>query len=151
MYLVTRPDVVTLVTLLSPPVTQMLPSGPAVIDPGWVPGGRGNSKMLPEVVTFAILFAASSTNQRLPSGPRAMPPGRLSAVRVGNSVIALMTAGVGLGCAGLDDVGACWVQAASNIAPRIAWAGFMERRTPDAQLAFRLADRSPEGECCQTT
>src|SRR5258708_9780624 len=38
----------------------MLPSDPAVIDPGWVPGGSGNSKMLPEVVTFATLFAAAT-------------------------------------------------------------------------------------------
>ena len=94
--------------------------------------------MLPEVVTFATLFAASSTNQRLPSGPRAMPPGRLLAVRVGNSVIALVTVVVGLGWAGVDEAGACWVQAASNIAPRIARAGFMELKTLDAQLAFRL-------------
>src|SRR5579864_9468631 len=138
-------------TLLSAPVSQMLPSGAEVIDPGWVPGGRGYSKMLPEVVTFATLFAPSSTNQRLPSGPRAIPPGRLSAVRVGNSVIALATADVGVGCAGVDEAGACWVQAASSIAPRIARAGFMERKTPNAQLAFRLARSESEGEGCEAT
>ena len=72
------PDVMRPILFVPPSVNQRLPSGPAVIAPGWLPGvGRGNSLMLPPGVMRPILSPDTSVNQRLPSDPDAILVGLL--------------------------------------------------------------------------
>src|SRR5229473_2168887 len=79
------PDVMRPILFVPPSVNQRLPSGPAVIAPGWLPGvGRGNWLMLPPGVMRPIASVPTSVNQRLPSGPAVIPIGLLSKVGRGN-------------------------------------------------------------------
>src|SRR6266852_2878361 len=72
------PDVMRPILFVPPSVNQRLPSGPAAIAPGWLPGvGRGNSLMLPPGVIRPIVSVPNSVNQRLPSGPVAILVGLL--------------------------------------------------------------------------
>lgn len=71
----------------SPPVVQRFPSGPVVIIPSALPGGRENSVITPDVVMRPILFPRSSVNQTLPSGPATIPFGKHSSVGTRNSVM----------------------------------------------------------------
>src|SRR6266487_1455174 len=82
------PDVMRPILFVAHSVNQRLPSGPAVIAPGRLPGvGRGNSLMRPPGVMRPILFPSTSVNQRLPSGPAVITPGWLPGVGRGNSVM----------------------------------------------------------------
>src|SRR5262245_37720131 len=83
-----RPIAPGTVLLLGGCVNQRLPSGPAVMRVGVVPGvmPAENSVTTPVGVIRPILFA--SVNQRLPSGPRVIPTGLLLGVMPAeNSVI----------------------------------------------------------------
>ena len=88
-YSAMAPDVVTRPTALGAPasVYHRLPSGPAVMLPGLLPEGTGNSVMLPEGVMRPILWPSCSENHRLPSAPFAIPPELLAAVGMANSVM----------------------------------------------------------------
>src|SRR5207302_3705960 len=63
-------------------VNQRLPSAPAVIPDGLVPGVRLYSTTSPLGVIWPILLVPASVNQRLPSGPAAMPIGLLPGARL---------------------------------------------------------------------
>src|SRR5262245_55930850 len=71
-------------------VNHTLPSGPAVMNTGEVPGviPAENWVTTPAGVIRPILFPGTSVNQRLPSGPRVIPAGALLGVMPAeNSVI----------------------------------------------------------------
>src|SRR5208337_3807211 len=70
---VTRPILLPLSS-----VNQRLPSGPAVISTGVLPGvGIAYSAMMPAGVIRPIRLALLSVNQRLPSGPAVISTGSL--------------------------------------------------------------------------
>src|SRR5437588_477353 len=81
--------------ILSPNVSvnHRLPSGPAVMKPGWLSAvGTGNSLIVPFAVIRATLLAPPSVNHKLPSRPAVMPSGPLG---VANSFIVTPEASAG--------------------------------------------------------